>query len=292
MNDYEVNFFLESFLKINNDKKLKILIFSLIKIESIPIEIKAKFIFKIFISHSNIFEILNYNYKQSINSNFSAFIYLMYEGLKKNALNSNFSNNLYKLYFINKNEFKMIEEKYSAYLKNNDPQLPFGFIFFKHFIDFDKDKNNVLDLEKIYNYIFEPEYSFVLLEIKKNDNFIYYSYNLDSKGFTDPKNEKIYFFPFTPLIIDKISYESLGDFKIKKLILKYIDNYDEKINLFSFNDYYLNKFLNYEYSKQIINNPYSIKTNQSIDDFKQSIKVIFQMTKENYDPPPAINSYN
>ena len=75
-------------------------------------------------------------------------------------------------------------------------------------------------------------------------------------------------------------------------LLKYIDNYDEKINLFSFNDYYLNKFLNYEYSKQIINNPYLIKTNQSIDDFKQSIKVIFQMTKENYDPPPAINSYN
>lgn len=292
LNDYEVNIFLESFLKINNDKNLKILIFSLIKIESIPIEIKAKFIFKIFISHSNIFEILNYNYKQSINSNFSAFIYLMYEGLKKNALNSNFSNNLYKLYFINKNEFKMIEKEYSNYLKNNDFQLPFGFIFFKHFIDFDKDKNNVLDLEKIYNYIFEPEYSFVLLEIKKNDNYIYYSYNLDSKGFTEPKNEKIYFFPFTPLIIDKISYESLGDFKIKKLILKYIDNYDEKINLFSFNDYYLNKFLNFEYSKQIINNPYSIKTNQSIDDFKQNIKVIFQMTKENYDPPPAINSFN
>ena len=36
LNDYEVNFFLESFLKINNDKNLKILIFSLIKIESIP----------------------------------------------------------------------------------------------------------------------------------------------------------------------------------------------------------------------------------------------------------------
>ena len=292
LNEDEINNFLKSFLKMDNDKNLNILISSLINIEGIPIEIKAKFVFKIFISHPNIFETLNNNFKQSLNSNFSAFIYLMYEGLKKKALNSDFSNNLYKLYFINKIEFKSIENKYLSYLKNNNFELPFGFIYFKHFIDFDKDKNNVLDLEKIYNYIFEPEYSFVLLEIKKNSNYKYYSYNLDSKGFTDPKNEKIYFFPFTPLIVEKISYENLGEVKIKKLILNYIEQYDEKINLFSFNDYYLNNFLNFKYSKQITNNPSINSTHESINDLKQNIKIHFQITKENYDPPPPINVFN
>ena len=293
LNDDEINNILNSFLKIDNDKNLKTLISSLIKIEGIPLEIKAKFVFKIFISHSKIFEILNNNFKQSLNSKFSAFIYLMYEGLNKKALNSDFSNDLYKLYFVNKSVFKTIENKYLTYSKNKNFELPFGFIYFKHFIDFDKDKKNVLDLKKIYNYYtFEPEYSFVLLEIKKNNNYNYYTYNLDSKGFTDPKNEKIYFFPFTPLIVEKISYENLGEFKIKKLILNYIDLYDEKINLFSFNDYYLNDFIKFGYSRQIINNPHIINTNESINDLKQNIKIHFQITKENYDPPPPINAFN
>ena len=81
-------------------------------------------------------------------------------------------------------------------------------------------------------------------------------------------------------------------FKIKKLILNYIDLYDEKINLFSFNDYYLNDFIKFGYSRQIINNPHIINTNESINDLKQNIKIHFQITKENYDPPPPINAFN
>jgi hypothetical protein len=292
LDNYEINNLLDLFLKLDDNKDFKKLIFPLIKIENIPLEIKAKFIFKIVISYPHIFEAINNSYKISVNSKFAEFIRLMYEGINKKVLESNFSNNLYKLYFINKNEYNLLEEQYSSYLENNNFDLPFGFIFFRHFIDFEKDKNKVLNLEKIYNnYIFEPEYSFVLLEILKNDNFTYYTHNLDSKGFTDTQNEneKIFFFPFTPLIIKKISYENLGEFKIKKLILNYIDLYDEKINLFSFNENYLNNFTNYEYSKQIIANPYLKEIYHSIDDFKNNIKIFFNMIKKNDVPPPAMN---
>ena len=284
--DSEIPTFIEFILNLNNNKITKNFLFPLLKLKKIPLQIIIKFIFKAFINDEILFNILNKNLILSKDSNFSTFIKLMYKGLENFSLKSNFSNNLYKIYSINKDDLIDIEKKYNLHLQTSKNNIPFGFIFFKHFIDFDTDLNKLNQIKKD-NYTNEV---FVLFEILKFEKKNFYSFNIDSKGFNDnASNDKIYLFPYTPLIIHQISYFTLGNEKIKKITLKYLENYENEINKFNFDSNYFKSFLKFEYTKQVLYNPNLKEINNSIDVFQKNITVIF---KNNYNISKDFNIFN
>ena len=283
--DSEIPTFIEFILNLNNNKITKNFLFPLLKLKKIPLQIIIKFIFKAFINDEILFNILNKNLILSKDSNFSTFIKLMYKGLENFSLKSNFSNNLYKIYSINKDDLIDIEKNYNNFLQTNNSNIPFGFIFFKHFVDFDTNLNN---LKQIKNENFLNEIN-VLFEILKFDKNNFYSFNIDSKDFNDnASNNKIYLFPYTPLVIHQISYFNLGNEKIKKITFKYLENYESEINKFNFDDNYFKNFIKFEYTKQVLYNPNLNEINQSVGDFQKNITIIF---KNNYNISKDFNIF-
>jgi hypothetical protein len=209
----------------------------------------------------------------------------MYKGLENFSLKSNFSNNLYKIYSINEDDLIDIEKNYNNYLQTNKNNIPFGFIFFKHFVDFDTNLNKIMH-KKDENYTNEI---FVLFEVLKFEKKNFYSFNIDSKDFNDnPSNDKIYLFPYTPLVIHQISYFNLGNEKIKKITFKYLENYESEINKFNFDDNFFKYFIKFEYTKQVLYNPNLNEINQSVGDFQKNITVIF---KNNYNISKDFNIF-
>ena len=276
LKDKEIPTFIEFILNLNNNKLTKNVLFPLLKLKKLPLQIIIKFIFKAFINDEILFNILNKNLILSKDSNFSTFIKLMYKGLENFSLKSNFSNNLYKIYSINKDDLIDIEKNYNNYLQTNKNNIPFGFIFFKHFVDFDTNLNKIMH-KKDENYTNEI---FVLFEVLKFEKKNFYSFNIDSKDFNDnPSNEKIYLFPYTPLVIHQISYFNLGNEKIKKITFKYLENYESEINKFNFDDNFFKYFIKFEYTKQVLYNPNLNEINQSVGVFQKNISIIF---KNNY----------
>ena len=274
--DKEIPTFIEFILNLNNNKLTKNVLFPLLKLKKLPLQIIIKFIFKAFINDENLFNILNKNLILSKDSNFSTFIKLMYKGLENFSLKSNFSNNLYKIYSINQDDLIDIEKNYNNYLQTNKNNIPFGFIFFKHFVDFDTNLNKLKHIQS-ENYTNEI---FVLFEILKFEKKNFYSFNIDSKDFSDnPSNDKIYLFPYTPLVIHQISYVNLGNEKIKKITFKYLENYESEINKFNFDDNFFKYFIKFEYTKQVLYNPNLNEINQSVGVFQKNISIIF---KNNY----------
>ena len=283
--DKEIPTFIEFILNLNNNKLTKNVLFPLLKLKKLPLQIIIKFIFKAFINDENLFNILNKNLILSKDSNFSTFIKLMYKGLENFSLNCNFSNNLYKIYSINKDDLIDIEKNYNNFLQTNNSNIPFGFIFFKHFVDFDTNLNN---LKQIKNENFSNEIN-VLFEILKFDKNNFYSFNIDSKDFNDnASNNKIYLFPYTPLVIHQISNFNLGNEKIKKITFKYLENYESEINKFNFDDNYFKNFIKFEYTKQVLYNPNLNEVNQSVGDFQKNITAIF---KNNYNISKDFNIF-
>ncbi len=276
LKDKEIPTFIEFILNLNNNKLTNNFLFPLLKLKKLPLQIIIKFIFKAFINDENLFNILNKNLILSKDSNFSTFIKLMYKGLENFSLKSNFSNNLYKIYSMNEDDLIDIEKKYNNYLETNKNNIPFGFIFFKHFVDFDTNLNKIMNI-KNENYTNEI---FVLFEVLKFEKKNFYSFNIDSKDFNDnPSNDKIYLFPYTPLVIHQISYFNLGKEKIKKITFKYLENYESEINKFNFDDNYFKYFIKCEYTKQALYNPNLNEINQSVGVFQKNISIIF---KNNY----------
>jgi hypothetical protein len=282
LSDNETMKFIEFILNLDNNKSTKNLLFPLFKLKKIPIEIIIKFVFKAFSNDEVLFNILNKNLILSQNSSFSTFIKLMYKGLENFSLSSDFSRNLYKLFSMRKDDLFEIEKNYDNYLKTNK-NIPFCFLFFKHFIDFETDINNVKEFKED-NFTNEV---CVLLEVLKSDNKNFYSFNIDSKGYSS--TDKVYLFPYIPLFITFIGYVNDGKIKAKKITLKYLENYEDQVNEFKFNDNYFNKFLKFEFTKQALYNPNLNEVNESIDSFKNNITLIF---KNNYNLSKGFNVFS
>jgi hypothetical protein len=295
LSDNETMKFIEFVLNLDNNKSTKNLLFPLFKLKKIPIEIIIKFVFKAFSNDEVLFNILNKNLILSQNSSFSTFIKLMYKGLENFSLSTNFSRNLYKLFLMKQEDLFEIEKNYDNYIKTNKSLIPFCFLFFKHFIDFETDINNVNEFKE-KNFTNEV---CVLLEVLKSDNKNFYSFNIDSKGFINNSTDKVYLFPYIPLFVTNFGYVNSGKIKAKKITLKYLENYQEEVNEFKFNkDNYFNKFLKFEFTKQALYNPNLHEVNESIDSFKNNITLIFKnndnlakefnvFSDQNNDAPPA-----
>ena len=231
-NDYLIkNFLCFEFDEIkseNEDEMIKIgnkeihRLVNQIKYKVLPKEILIKYWLRIYTLQSEFFKVLNKSLRY--NNNQAAFYYpfikLCYEGIRKGYLTP-YTKKIYRRSQIEKEEFKLISDKYNSDKNNIFPSL---IVFSRSFLSFSTEKQVAKGFKGFNRNTFSILY--IIEEIKDLKNRIS---NASIEEYSNIPNEKeILVFPFTcfEIINIKEKNEEEIDFEI---YLKYLGNYSQYI---------------------------------------------------------------
>ena len=194
----------------------------------IPFNVLAKYYLYLYTLESSFYKDLNKDLEKGKFDKYRIYIYLLYSCLNKGLLKGYNETNLYRGGILSKAEFSDLMEKYEKI--NSNIKISF---FSKRFLSFSK-KEEVANqfLEIAINKKYEGIYvKFIIEENKRMNN---YCTNIDLDKFKVSEfneEEEVLFLPFSCFEVINIKNEKYLENEIKVIKLKYLNEYEEKINV-------------------------------------------------------------
>ena len=198
----------------------------------IPYNILAKYYLYLYTIESNFYIDLNKDLEQGNFDKYRIYIYLLYSCLNKGLLKGYNRTKLYRGGVLSKTEFNNLMEKYEK-IKNYNSKSKLSF-FSKRFLSFSKKEeiaNKFLEIA-INNKKYEANYVKFIIEENNNNNK--YCTNIDLNKFNVSEfnnEEEVLFIPFSCFEIISIEDDIYLKKEIKVIKLKYLNEYETKINV-------------------------------------------------------------
>ena len=211
--------YLKQFIKPSQEKDILI-----------PYNILGKFYLHLYTLESNFYKDLNRDLQEGNFDKYRIYIYILYSCLNKGYFKSYNKTDLYRGGTLSKAEFNNLMEKFIEIQKSNsDKKLSF---FSKRFLSFSKN-------EDIANIFIKPskenkEVVYVKFIIEKNNDNNNYCTNIDlNEIIVNDYNdeEEVLFLPFSCFEVISIEDGKLEKYDIKIIRLKYLNEYENKINV-------------------------------------------------------------
>jgi hypothetical protein len=194
----------------------------------IPFNILCKYYLYLYTLESNFYKDLNKDLEQGKFDKYRIYIYLLYSCLNKGLLQGYNETKLYRGGTLSKEEFNDLIEKFKKI--NSNTKLSFFSIRFSSFSKKEKIANNFLE------FAINKEYKGVYVKfiIEENNNINNYCTNIDLnkiKVSEFNEEEEVLFLPFSCFEVISIENEKYLKSEIKVIKLKYLNDYEEKINI-------------------------------------------------------------
>ena len=196
----------------------------------IPYNILGKFYLYLYTIESPFHKDLNRDLEEGKFDKYRIYIYILYSCLNKGLFKSYNKTDLYRGGTLSKAEFNNLMEKYIEIKKSNsNKKLSF---FSKRFLSFSKNE----DIANIFIKLSKEIKEVVLVKfiIEKNNNNNNYCTNVDlnetkSSEFND--EEEVLFLPFSCFEVISIEDGNFLNYDIKIIRLKYLNEYENQINV-------------------------------------------------------------
>ena len=217
------NLLISRYCKSYEERAISLVKPSVEKNMDIPLHILTKFFIKFYTEESldgnNFYKDLNRDLSNNKFDDYHPFIFLIYDSLNKGFIKS-YNKELYRGTKISKKEFRNI-------IKFKNKKENKLFYFSKNFLSFSKDKKIALNF--LRNSQNDTVTVLFILEGCKNEKF--FLSNIDIESLSSIKTEKeVLMLPLTCFEITKIGdKEMYNNIKYRKIYLKYLDKYYQKI---------------------------------------------------------------
>ena len=250
----------------------------------IPFNILAKYYLYLYTLESDFYRDLNRDLEQGKFDKYRVYIYLLYSCLNKGLLKGYNETALYRGGTLSKEEFNDLIEKFKKI--NANTKLSF---FSKKFLSFSKKEEVANEfLGKAINNKYEGIYTkFIIEEVHNSD----YCTNIDLNKYKVSEfntEEEVLFLPFSCFEVTEIQNDKYLDNEIYIIKLKYLNEYEKKINqkyLDLLNnkqkyeeeiDEFIRKAFNSNFSKEL-SKCFKVELNQNLI---HEYKKIFPLKKE------------
>ena len=194
----------------------------------IPYNILAKYYLHLYTLESDFYKDLAQDLEQGKFDKYRIYIYLLYSCLNKGLLEGFNKAKLYKGGTLSQEEFNDLNEKIKKIDKNTKLSL-----FSKKFLSFSKKEEvaNVI-LEDAIGKKYEGVYvKFIIEEEKENKNNYCTNIDLNKYKVSEYNNEEeVLFLPFSCFEVTEIKNGQYKENKIYIIKLKYLNEYEKKIN--------------------------------------------------------------
>ena len=238
--------------------ELKYLIFpSKEKKIEIPFYLLAKFYLHMYTYESDFFKFMNKDLTNSKFDLYRVYIFLQYIALNQKSLKPYYEKSVYRGACLSKQELEKIYSIINKTKNGKNSKINEGLYFSKTFLSFSKSCETAKGfikkgIENSIPVLFEVE-GLSEKKIKENNDFFFS--NVDLENISEFNEGEVLFLPFSCFRIISVKdekYKLFGDkINVKKITLKYLYKYIEKINQKELFEQFLNEVINSEYSKEI-----------------------------------------
>ena len=251
-------------------KNIKNLLEQILMMESVPVEILAKYYERLYTYESNFQKDINKDLRMNKIDKYMPYIKAFYEGVRLRSLPLSNDHILYRIGNLSNDEINKIKN----YLNNKIKRLPGQIVFSKTFLSFSKDEK---EAKRYLEYI-DKKFPIVLFKLINDNNG---GYNLSTHSDIEkisyyPREKEVLFFPYSSFEIKEINNINIENEKGYEIILLYLGKYlkdienDKNITL---NE---NEIPNTKFKKQICEVGFiekekikKINTKKLYNDFKQ-----------------------
>ena len=224
INTDDILTFNEYILKNCFQKDLGNLIFPLLFFKDTNILRNVHYWLMAYSLESNFYKKMNNSFMKDINNNeFSIFLKVLYDNLRKGSLYTNLSKTLFRCSKITKNEFDKIKEAFQRGKKVLYYSKTF-LSFSKKYSQAEKFLSKSSESSSVYSIIYELESCYFDYSYFKPSNI-----DLEGTSFF-PKEKEVLFLPFSFFVISEIGEGIIKDgIKAKSIKLSYLGKYSKEI---------------------------------------------------------------